>query len=97
MRRTPEEMAQAALETAKRKRARAVERVGRADAELRMAREALRAAVVAVAYAESNPLLMKQAAAAKLDAASRRGKPLAVIAARAAALAMMANEIEEKQ
>ena len=35
MRRTPEEMAQSALETAKRKRARAVERVGRADAELR--------------------------------------------------------------
>lgn len=33
MRRTPEEMAQSALETAKRKRARAVERVGRADAD----------------------------------------------------------------
>lgn len=41
MRRTPEEMAQSALETAKRKRARAVERVGRADAELRTSRKAL--------------------------------------------------------
>lgn len=61
MRRTPEEMAQSALETAKRKRARAVERVGRADAELRMARKVLRAAEVAVAHAESHPLLAKQA------------------------------------
>lgn len=61
MRRTPEEMAQAALETAIRKRARTIERVGRADAELRMARKVLRAAEVAVAYAESHPLLAKQA------------------------------------
>lgn len=38
-------MAQSALETAKRKRARAVERVGRADAELRTSRRGKKAAV----------------------------------------------------
>ena len=61
MRRTPEEMAQSALETAKRKRARAVERVGRPDAERCPARHVLRAAEVGVEYAESHPLLAKQA------------------------------------